>query len=83
MSSSRRRIATSVANVMFTNAVYFPNFKIYSGATPGMLNYGCISHVFYAFASVAIDGSVFVSRVPQCIQYLLTLGQWPFSELRR
>lgn len=60
-------MATSVANVMFTNAVYFPNFKIYSGATPGMLNYGCISHVFYAFASVAIDGSVFVSRVAQCI----------------
>lgn len=74
-------MATSVANVMFTNAVYFPNFKIYSGATPGMLNYGCISHVFYAFASVAIDGSVFVSRVPNV--YVLTLGQWPFSELRR
>ncbi|KAF7537224.1 hypothetical protein G7054_g3894 [Neopestalotiopsis clavispora] len=60
MSSSRRRMATSVANVMFTNAVYFPNYKIYSGASPGMLNYGCISHVFYAFASVAVDGSVFV-----------------------
>lgn len=56
-------MATSVANVMFTNAVYFPNYKIYSGASPGMLNYGCISHVFYAFASVAVDGSVFVSEV--------------------
>jgi chitinase len=55
-------MATSVANVMFTNAVYFPNFKIYSGATPGMMNYSCISHVFYAFASLAADGSVFVSR---------------------
>lgn len=60
-SKSRRRMATSVSNVMFTNAVYFPNLKIYNGATPGMLNYGCISHVFYAFASVAADGSVFVS----------------------
>lgn len=53
-------MATSVANVMFTNAVYFPNYKIYNGASPGMMNYGCISHVFYAFASVASDGSVFV-----------------------
>ncbi|ORY68595.1 glycoside hydrolase [Pseudomassariella vexata] len=60
-SSSRKRMATSVANVMFTNAVYFPNHKIYSGATPGMMNYGCISHVFYAFASVGPDGSVFLS----------------------
>ncbi|KAH6657155.1 family 18 glycoside hydrolase [Truncatella angustata] len=60
-SSSRRRMASSVANVMFTNAVYFPNYKIYSGASPGMMNYSCISHVFYAFASVAADGSVFLS----------------------
>lgn len=57
-------MATSVANVMFTNAVYFPNYKIYSGATPGMMNYSCISHVFYAFASLAADGSVFVSLAP-------------------
>ena len=61
-SSSRKRIATS--GVYFTNAVYFPNHKIYSGFTPGMMNYSCISHVFYGFASVAMDGSIFVSSVP-------------------
>lgn len=32
-----------------------------------MMNYSCISHVFYAFASVATDGSVFVSRVPPLV----------------
>lgn len=60
-SSGRKRIAASVANLMFTNAVYFPNHGIHEGATPGMVNYSCISHVYYAFASVAADGSVFVS----------------------
>ncbi|KAI5462142.1 family 18 glycoside hydrolase [Mariannaea sp. PMI_226] len=46
---------------MFTNAVYFPNFRIYQGDTPGMLNYSCINHVYYAYASVSADGGVFLS----------------------
>lgn len=50
-----------MANVMYTNAVYFPNYRIYQGDTPGMLNYSCINHVYYAYASVAQDGGVFVS----------------------
>lgn len=63
MSSSSRksRLATSVARVMYTNAVYFPNSRIYQGDTPGMLNYSCINHVYYAYASVSLDGGVFVS----------------------
>ncbi|KAF7561847.1 hypothetical protein G7046_g2297 [Stylonectria norvegica] len=60
-SSRKSRIATSVANVMFTNAVYFPNHRIYQGDTPGMLNYKCINHVYYAYASVAPNGGVFLS----------------------
>ncbi|KAI2622439.1 glycoside hydrolase family 18 protein [Hypoxylon sp. NC1633] len=60
-SSSRRRKTASTSSVMFTNAVYFPNYKIYSGATPGMMNYSCVNHVYYAFANVATDGSVFLS----------------------
>ncbi|KAI0178991.1 glycoside hydrolase family 18 protein [Hypoxylon sp. FL1284] len=60
-SSSRRRKTASMSSVMFTNAVYFPNYKIYGGATPGMMNYGCINHVYYSFANVAADGSVFLS----------------------
>jgi chitinase len=62
MSSSRKsRIASSMSDVMFTNAVYFPNYRIYQGDTPGMLNYSCINHVYYAYASVSADGGVFVS----------------------
>jgi hypothetical protein len=50
-----------MSKVMFTNAVYFPNHRIYQGDTPGMLNYSCINHVYYAYASVTADGGVFVS----------------------
>jgi len=46
---------------MYTNAVYFPNYRVYKGDTPGQLNYGCINHVYYAFATVSPDGGVFVS----------------------
>ncbi|KAH9897568.1 glycoside hydrolase [Xylariomycetidae sp. FL2044] len=60
-SSSRRRLAASRSNVLYTNAVYFPNYKVYEGATPGMMNYSCINQVYYAFANVAADGSVFLS----------------------
>ena len=54
-------MATSVSNVMYTNAVYFPNYRVYKGDTPGELNYGCINHVYYAFANLSPDGTVFVS----------------------
>ena len=46
---------------MYTNAVYWPNYRIYNGDTPGQLNYGCINRVYYAFASVTAGGGVFVS----------------------
>ena len=51
----------SASNVMYTNAIYWPNYRVYKGDTPGMLNYGCINHVYYAFANVSADGGVFVS----------------------
>lgn len=47
---------------MYTNAVYWPNSRIYNGDTPGQLNYGCINRVYYAFATVTADGGVFVSE---------------------
>ncbi|QPC75445.1 hypothetical protein HYE68_006197 [Fusarium pseudograminearum] len=62
MSSSRKsKMASNLSDVMFTNAVYFPNYRIYQGDTPGMLNYSCINHVYYAYASVSADGGVFLS----------------------
>lgn len=59
-SSHKSRMAASVANVMFANAVYFPNRKIYEEYTPGGMNYKCINHVYYAFATVGLDGIVYV-----------------------
>ena len=61
-SSSKKPKHKAGSNVMFTNAVYFPNYRIYRGDTPGQLNYACISLVYYAFANVAEDGSVFVRQ---------------------
>jgi hypothetical protein len=60
---------------MYTNAVYWPNHRVYNGDTPGTLNYGCINRVYYAFANVTADGGVFVSPVPQssCTQQSLTM----------
>lgn len=60
-SSSRRLRMATAANVMHTNAVYWPNYRVYNGDTPGQLNYGCINRVYYAFANVMADGGVFVS----------------------
>jgi len=59
--ASRKARMASAANVMYTNAIYWPNHRVYNGDTPGTLNYGCINRVYYAYANVAADGSVFVS----------------------
>ncbi|TVY73767.1 Chitinase 1 [Fusarium oxysporum f. sp. cubense] len=62
MSASRKSlVASTMPNAMFTNAVYFPNYRIYQGDTPGMLNYSCINYVYYAYACVSADGGVFLS----------------------
>lgn len=61
MSSSRKSRMASASHVLYTNAVYWPNFRVYNGDTPGQLNYGCINRVYYAFANVTMDGGVFVS----------------------
>ncbi|KAK2063228.1 family 18 glycosyl hydrolase [Colletotrichum caudatum] len=60
-SSRKSRRTTSISNVMYTNAVYFPNERIYQGDTPAAMNYGCINHVYYAFANISPDGGVFLS----------------------
>ena len=35
---------------MYTNGVYYPNWRVYRDQPPATLNYNVISHVFYAFA---------------------------------
>lgn len=60
-SSRTSRKAVSLSQVFYKNAVYFPNYRLYNGDTPGALNFSCISTVYYCFANVALDGGVFVS----------------------
>jgi len=45
----------------FSNAVYYPNWRIYRHQPPSSLNLGYISHVFHAFAWFRPDGTVYVS----------------------
>jgi chitinase len=59
----RRPSLAEASRIMSLNAVYYPNYRVYAGQTPAMLNYDCISHVYYAFASVSADGTVLVSDV--------------------
>jgi GH18 family chitinase len=35
---------------LYTNAVYYPNWRVYAQQTPKSLRLNRISHVFYAFA---------------------------------
>lgn len=60
-SSHKSRKTASLSHVYYSNAVYFPNHMIYSGDTPGVLNYSCINTLYYCFANIAPDGGVFVS----------------------
>lgn len=46
---------------MYFNGVYYPNWRIYRNQPPSSLNLDVISHVFYAFAWVKLDGTVYLS----------------------
>lgn len=43
----------------YVNAAYYASWKTYAGHTPEMLNYPALSHVFYAFASISNNGTVY------------------------
>jgi GH18 family chitinase len=42
------------------NGAYYPNWRIYKHEPPSCLQLNLISHVFYAFAFVKPNGSVYV-----------------------
>ncbi|KAJ9238370.1 CAZyme family GH18 [Paecilomyces variotii] len=46
---------------IFANAAYYPNWRVYKEQPPSSLRLGFISHVFYAFAWVKEDGTVYMS----------------------
>ncbi|KAK0385120.1 hypothetical protein NLU13_7598 [Sarocladium strictum] len=43
----------------YVNAGYYASWKTYAGYTPEKLNYAAMSHVFYAFASISANGTVY------------------------
>ncbi|KAF7167981.1 hypothetical protein CNMCM5623_001175 [Aspergillus felis] len=45
----------------FMNAAYYANWRIYRKQPPSSLRLGFISHIFYAFAWVKEDGTVYLS----------------------
>ena len=51
------------------NGAYYPNWRIYRQESPATLQLNRISHVFYAFAYVKPDGTLYV-RVPTPALYL-------------
>ena len=53
----RRNLSWCVGSA---NGAYYPNWAVYKQGPPSSLNLACISHVFYAFAHVKQDGTVFV-----------------------
>lgn len=62
----RRRPAVDPANAaasyevpLYTNAAYYPNWRIYRKQPPSSLRLGFISHVFYAFAWYVGQSSAF------------------------
>ncbi|KAH7123670.1 class V chitinase-like protein [Dendryphion nanum] len=46
---------------MYWNGVYYPNWRIYRDQPPVSLNFDVLSHVFYAFAWVKEDGTIYLS----------------------
>ncbi|KAF8537636.1 glycoside hydrolase superfamily [Trichophaea hybrida] len=46
---------------MFVNGAYYPNWSIYKQRPPSSLQLNLISHVYYAFAFVKPNGTVFLS----------------------
>ncbi|EPQ63467.1 Bgt-939 [Blumeria graminis f. sp. tritici] len=54
-------VTVDVGRQSWINAIYYPNWAVYCGETPASLNYACVSHVFYAFAHVDVEGKIFLS----------------------
>ncbi|KAI5302745.1 hypothetical protein KEM56_000397 [Ascosphaera pollenicola] len=60
-------VASSTADVDaddklgYANAVYYPNWKVYNGKQPSAIDLRFVSHIFYAFALVKEDGTIYLS----------------------
>ncbi|KAI9684084.1 MAG: Vacuolar protein sorting-associated protein 53 [Trizodia sp. TS-e1964] len=45
---------------IYVNAIYYPNWRIYRNEPPSSLKLNIVTHVFYAFACVRRDGTVYL-----------------------
>ncbi|KAI5291519.1 hypothetical protein KEM54_004070 [Ascosphaera aggregata] len=45
----------------YANAIYYPNWKVYNSKKPADIDLKYVSHIFYAFALVKEDGSIYLS----------------------
>ncbi|PKY04784.1 glycoside hydrolase [Aspergillus campestris IBT 28561] len=59
--AAERSSSSSYEVPFFLNAAYYPNWRIYRKQPPSSLRLGFISHIFYAFAWVKEDGTVYLS----------------------
>lgn len=72
----------STYNTNLINAVYYPNWSVYNAQAPSSLNLEAISHIFYAFAWVHEDGSVYLSDEYADTQIQLSGAHGCFDDLR-
>ncbi|PYH49987.1 glycoside hydrolase family 18 protein [Aspergillus saccharolyticus JOP 1030-1] len=56
-----RSSSSSYEVPFYLNAAYYPNWRIYQNQSPSSLRLGFVSHIFYAFAWVKEDGTVYLS----------------------
>ena len=48
-------------SLYYCNAVYYPSWRAYRQQAPSSMNLERISHIFYAFASVKEDGTIYLN----------------------
>ncbi|RAK74822.1 glycoside hydrolase family 18 protein [Aspergillus fijiensis CBS 313.89] len=59
--AAERSSSSSYEVPFYLNAAYYPNWRIYQKQSPSSLRLGFVSHIFYAFAWVKEDGTVYLS----------------------
>lgn len=63
---------------LYTNAAYYPNWRIYKKQPPSSLRLGFISHIFYAFAWYAANHlrAIVYNRANLDMESLQGEGRW-------
>lgn len=64
------RNMNELVDLTFTNAVYYPSWRVYRQQPPSALSLGHITHVFYAFAQFVTSISV-LKGIPALISAIV------------